>query len=274
MAGDTDRLVGADRVLAVLAELARHPEGIGLDDLARELSSSKPTVHRALATLRRAGFATQVSRGVYQLGDEFLRLAFVHQAARPDTVRIEPALQELATRYGETAHFAVLDGTDVVYRAKVDPPTGSVRLTSDVGGRNPAYRTAVGKMLLSGFIDSEGALQKWLGDTPLVTRTPKSIDSLERLWTELALTRQRGYAVDDEENEVGINCVAVPLPASAGLRQAGAISISALAFRFPLSRLVTEVPRIRATVASAVAPHTVSEDIDQDLAHPSSLTEA
>src|SRR4051794_28816478 len=155
---DSDRVVGADRVLAVLTELANHPAGITLDEMAHRLRSSKSTVHRALAALRRAGLAELLSRGVYVLGDEFLRLAFRNYAGRPEGARIEPILQELAARYGETAHYAVLEGTEVVYRAKVDPPQGSVRLTSEIGGRNPAYCTGVGKMLLSLEVDSEQEL--------------------------------------------------------------------------------------------------------------------
>ena len=76
-------------------------------------------------------------------------MAFAHHEARPDHVRIRPVLESLAKRFGETAHYAVLDGAEVVYRAKVDPPQRRGRLTSTVGGRNPAHSTAVGKLLLS-----------------------------------------------------------------------------------------------------------------------------
>ena len=113
---EAPRLVGSDRVLAVLSELAAHPSGIGLDDLSRRLASSKPTVHRALSSLRKAGFAVQASRGVYQLGDEFLRLAFRFQDQRPDTARVAPLLQGLAAAYGETAHYAILDKAVAVPR--------------------------------------------------------------------------------------------------------------------------------------------------------------
>ncbi len=145
-----EKLVGADRVIAVLTELADHPLGVTLDELAGTLRSSKPTVHRALATLRRAGLADMTGRGVYVLGDEYLRLAFRNLDGRPETARIQPLLEQLSAEYGETAHYAVLSGKDIVYRAKADPPQGAVRLTSVIGGRNPAYRTAVGKALLSG----------------------------------------------------------------------------------------------------------------------------
>lgn len=83
--GDSDaaRLVGSDRVLAVLKELARYPDGVGLEELTRVIGSPKPTVHRALGALRRAGLADQGTRGRYVLGDEFLRMAFAHHEARP-----------------------------------------------------------------------------------------------------------------------------------------------------------------------------------------------
>src|SRR6478672_7663423 len=101
-ADDARTLVGSDRVLGILAELARHPDGITLDEMARAAASPKPTVHRALASLGRFGFAARDGRGRYLLGDEFLRLAFAHHEARPDHVRITPVLGQLAEHYGET----------------------------------------------------------------------------------------------------------------------------------------------------------------------------
>lgn len=248
----TDRLVGADRVLAVLVELAEHPDGIGLDELATQLQSSKSTVHRALSALRRAGLAAQPARGQYLLGDEFLRLAFTHNARRPESVRVEPVLRELSRRYGETVHYAVLDGREVVYRAKVDPPQGGVVLTSVVGGRNPAYSTAVGKLLLSHAIRSEADLEAWLAGDQLVPVTPNTITSANALLAELQRTRERGFATDDQENEAGITCVAVPVQLDVGMPILGAISVSALAFRMPLERLVEEVEAIRAIVNGAL----------------------
>jgi DNA-binding IclR family transcriptional regulator len=203
-------------------------------------------VHRALAALRRARLADQVARGVYRLGDEYLRLAFQHQAARPESALLEPALRQLAERYGETVHYAELDGADVVYRAKVDPPAGSVRLTSQIGGRNPAATTAVGKLLLAGVVRSETELATRLGDRPLEPKTPRTITDLSALWAELVRARERGYAVDDQENETGINCLALPVYLTSPGRPSGAVSISALTYRTPMAALVDAVPEIRA----------------------------
>lgn len=243
-----ERLVGADRVIAVLTELADHPLGVTLDELASTLRSSKPTVHRALATLRRAGLADMTGRGVYVLGDEYLRLAFRNLDGRPETARIQPLLEELAATYGETAHYAVLSGTDIVYRAKMDPPQGAVRLTSVIGGRNPAYRTAVGKALLSGRLTSVQEVSDWFGPFPLEQRTANTLTTPEQLLRELEMTRRRGFAVDDEENEVGVNCLALPVHLDGSELPSGAVSISAVRFRCSLDQLVDAVPAIRETV--------------------------
>lgn len=242
----TERLVGADRVIAVLTELAEHPLGISLDELAGILNSPKPTVHRALATLRRAGLAELATRGVYVLGDEFLRLAFRHAAARPETARVQPLLEELSVTFGETVHYAVLAGADIVYRAKTDPPSGAVKLTSVIGGRNAASRTAVGKVLLSRL--PEARIDELLGPFPLHRKTPGTLVTRDALLDDLAATRARGYGIDDQEDEVGVNCLAVPVFLDGAVVPSGAISVSGVTFRCPLDRLVQGAPTIREAI--------------------------
>ncbi|MEU1341010.1 IclR family transcriptional regulator [Streptomyces sp. NPDC005827] len=242
---DTNRLVGSDRVLAVLKELARHSDGVGLEEMTRAIGAPKPTVHRALGALRRAGLADQDGRGHYLLGDEFLRMAFAYHEARPEHKRITPLLETLAARFGETAHYAVLEGREVVYRAKVDPPSGAVRLTSTVGGRNPAHSTAVGKLLLAHRLPTREAVAVWFDAGPLpspTARTPRTAADLHR---QLERVRQQGYAVDDQENETGVNCIALPVYAGAPSVPTGAVSVSALAYRTPLTTLTDAVGEIR-----------------------------
>ena len=251
---DDERLVGADRVLALLVELAGHPDGATLEDLAAAMGGSKSTIHRALGSLVRSGLADQSGRGRYVLGDEFVRLAFRHHANRPATARIEPVLRELAARFGETAHYGVLDGHDIVYRAKMDPPVGAVRLTSVIGGRNPAYRTAVGKALLSSRLLDLRQVTDWFGDFPLEQKTPHTLTTPEALLAELQATRVRGYGIDDEENELGINCVAVPVYLEGSSVPSGAVSVSAVRFRCPVETLVEGVPAIRKTIVDKLGP--------------------
>ncbi|WP_060907784.1 IclR family transcriptional regulator [Streptomyces scabiei] len=253
---DGGRLVGSDRVLAVLKELARHPDGVGLDELTRAIGSPKPTVHRALGALRRAGLADQDAGSRYVLGDELLRMAFAHHEARPDHVRVRPALEALAERFGETAHYAVLDGREVVYRAKVDPPSGAAKLTSTIGGRNAAHTTAVGKLLLSGELTTLEAVETWVGGLPLERRTPRSLCTAAELHRALEAAAAQGYACDDQENETGVNCLAVPVYLTSPTTPSGAVSVSALAYRTPLSDLVNGFEEIRALLGPLAAPHT------------------
>lgn len=245
MHSSAEKLVGADRTLAVLAALATYGEGVSLEEITTAVGSPKPTVHRALGSLRRAGFAAQDRTGRYVLGDEFLRLAFAHHQARPDHARVDDTLQALAARFGETVHYTVLDGHDVVYRAKVDPPEGAVRLTSVVGGRNPAHCTAVGKLLLSYELTDRDAVSAWIGGRELERRTDRTLTTADALHADLELIRSRGYGVDDQENEAGITCLAVPMFLTGPTTPSGAISISALAYRTPLETLVEAVDVIR-----------------------------
>lgn len=247
--GAGDRLVGSDRVLSVLMELASHPAGATLDEMVRFTGNPKSTVHRALASLRRAGLASQDGRGHYILGDEFLRLAFAHHEARPEHVRVRPLLERLAARFGETAHFAVMDGTEVVYRAKVEPSVGAVRLTSTIGGRNPVHSTGVGKALLAARVRTERDVVSWIGDRVLEARTPNTAVTATDLHLRLDEARRNGFAVDDQENEMGINCIAFPVYLSSPTEPSGAVSVSALAYRTPLPALLESVDEIRTIIA-------------------------
>jgi DNA-binding IclR family transcriptional regulator len=183
-------------------------------------------------------------------------MAFAHHDARPDHLRIQPVLDQLAERFGETAHFAVLDGHAIVYRAKVDPPTGAVRLTSTVGGRNPAHATAVGKLLLSYELRSLEEVRCWIGSDEPERRTERTLCSAEDLHRELARIRRTGYAVDDQENEDGVNCLAVPVFLASTTVPSGGVSVSALTYRTPLGVLVDAVDDIRAVTPGASVKET------------------
>ncbi|MFF2844118.1 IclR family transcriptional regulator [Paenarthrobacter sp. NPDC057981] len=240
-----ERVVGSDRVLAVLVELANHPDGIGLEEMARTVNSPKATVHRALASLRRAGLAGQLDRGRYVLGDEFLRMAFANHEARPDHVRVRPILEALTARFGETAHYAVLEGESIVYRGKVDPSVGAMKLTSTVGGRNPAHSTGVGKLMLSYDLLTEDSVTEWIGKRTLTKRTDRTVVTAQELHTELNMIRRQGYSIDDRENESDVNCIAFPAFFGSPSRPTGGISISAIAHRTPLKVLVDSIPAIQ-----------------------------
>lgn len=243
-------VVGVERVLAVLVTLAQEPDGLGLEEIATRIDVPKSTVHRALASLRRAGFAAQQSGGRYLLGDEYLRLAFAYQERRSSASRLEPILRELSTLFDETAHYAILDGDDVVYQAKHDPATGAIRLSSVVGGRNPAHATAVGKLLLAyRYRDSASALE-WSAGRILVAKTARTRTGADQLAAMFTAIREQGFAIDDQESEVGVNCLALPVFLDASSVPTGAVSVSGLTFRTSLAQLTEQVDAVREIIRS------------------------
>lgn len=245
----TDRgPVGAARVLAVLTTLATLPAGASLEELATRLGQNKATVHHSLGTLCDSRLAIRDKHGHYVLGDEFLRLAFAHYEARPEDPRILPLLERLVARFGEAAHVAVLDGRDVVYRAKLDPSHGAVRLASTIGGRNPAHATGVGKALLADRLLSLDAVRAWVGRAPLERRTARTAVTAEELHRRLGATRARGFALDDRENEDVVNCIAFPLCLGPGPAASHAVSVSALAYRTSCDELVAAADDIRGII--------------------------
>jgi DNA-binding IclR family transcriptional regulator len=114
-----------------------------------------------------------------------------------------------------------------------------------VGGRNPAHATAVGKLLLAYRLDSRQAVEAWIGDSALSRRTPRTLCTADDLHHELTAIRHRGYAVDDQENEAGVNCLAVPVFLISPAVPSAAVSVSALTYRTPLSSLVESLEGIR-----------------------------
>lgn len=202
-----------DRALEVIAYLGAHPGGVSLHDLAAATGTPKPTLHRILRSMRDRGFAAQPEPG----GDYFLGAAAVEAAFRfhagLDLRRIlRPLLVQVQRSAGQTVHLATLEGAEVVYLDKLDADLG-IRLSSVVGGRNPAHVTGVGKALLAAQLPDAGAVAAWVDRYgPLVRRTPSSRTTAADLDRELEQTRARGYAVDDEESEEGLLCVAAVVP--------------------------------------------------------------
>jgi DNA-binding IclR family transcriptional regulator len=124
-------------------------------------------------------------------------------------------------------------------------------MTARIGGRNPAYCTGLGKALLAHLLPDRSSIARYIElYGPLAKRTPKSLTTAHALDQELRATRDRGYAVDREESDPGITCIALPIFLG-GVKPAGAISISALASRTPLEALIDMSDHI----ASAIATH-------------------
>jgi IclR family acetate operon transcriptional repressor len=251
-------LTGVDRVLACIHLLASQPNGIGLDEVARGLASPKSSTHRALASLMRAGLVAQEDNRHYRLSLDFVRVAFSYYESLDRPRLVQAVLTELAEMFGETSHYAELDGDEIVYLAQARPHGERAQMTARIGGRNPAYCTGLGKALLAHALPDTSELERFVElHGPLARRTPKSLTTSRALGEELRATRERGYALDREESDPGITCIAFPVFLAAGT-PTGAISISALASRTPTERLTSEADAVRRVIATHLGSGAVS----------------
>jgi DNA-binding IclR family transcriptional regulator len=232
-----------DRALTVLLAIAeRGEQGMTLSDCASVLGYSKATTHRILQTLARREFLRlDEARGTFTLGVTNLRLG--NEFLESIDLRREalPTLRALAETTGETAHLGRLSGTEVVYIEKVES-SQAVRMYSRVGDTMPAHSTGVGKAILA-FLD-EAAVERHL-PLLLVKRAANTITDRDALRDELRRTRERGFSIDDIENEDGIRCTGAPVFDHTGRVQA-AISVAGPATRMTRERLDELGPPLRA----------------------------
>lgn len=218
----------AHQIVQVISQSSR---GMGVSEISNKVGLPKGTVHRILSTLLRLGYVRQdLETKTYYLGLRFLELGNL-AASQIDLRKIsEPLLRQLANRTKETVHMVVLDHDEVIYIEKIesDSDLGGLKMASRVGARNPAHSCAVGKVLLSFF--SEEEIDRFIRVKGLPKRTENTITSAEEFKRHLRMVRKLGYAVDDEENEQGIRCVAAPI-FDEKRKPIAAISISGPSFR-------------------------------------------
>jgi DNA-binding IclR family transcriptional regulator len=194
-------------------------------DITTRLDLPRTSVHELVTTLAHRGYlvATPNRPGHYRLGVPLFHLGSVF-AEQVDLAREGRAVAErVAAECAETTQVAVLDGTNVVYVAKVDG-THPVRLVSSVGRRLPAHCTAVGKMLLAALPEKEFDAH-YPRDVALPAMTPHSITSPDLLCRQLAEIRRRGIATEFCESNPDVACVAAPIRDSSGTVVA-ALSVS------------------------------------------------
>jgi len=228
------------RTSLILDILGQSPQGISIRDLSEKIKLPKGTTHRLVSSLAYFGYARQDSKTRnYFLGFKLVELGNLLLSQLDLRKEAEPFLRDLAERTKETVHMVFLDRGEIVYIDKVEldhNPSG-LRMASRVGLRNPAHSSAVGKVLLSHLPEEE--LNLLIKEKGLPKRTENTITDSIQLKEHLKTVRTQGCAVDDEENERGIRCVAAPIYNETG-RAIAAISISGPAFRIT-KKVVQEI---------------------------------
>lgn len=239
------------RVCDILDLVQSHPDGLSLMDFAQATELPKSSVFRYLATLEQRGYVERTDSGDYRLG-----LSLSGERIDAMARRLRPQLEHLRDTLGETVNLGLLDGDRVAYLETVES-RASIRNAPRPGEREVIHATALGKVLAANMVPS--AVEAILKREGMAQLTPHTIATVPDFMAELDRVRQQGFAVDDEENEIGGRCVAVAVP---GTTLPVAVSLSA-----PISRLPREeVARVAATLSSVISRAAVFADTQVELA--------
>lgn len=195
------------RGLDVIRAFDAEHHSMTLTDVAKRTGLSRATARRFLLTLADLGYVRTDGKH-FELTAQVLQLGYAFLAGHTLTELIEPVLEELSSRLNESASASVLDGSDVVYIARVHTRR-IMRVGIAVGSRFPAYATSMGRVLLA-HLDPE-ELDAALAARPLEALTPNTITDPAALRRELDAVRERGWCLVDQELEVGLRSIAVPV---------------------------------------------------------------
>ena len=237
------------KALDVLDRVARAGRPVRFSDLLAEGGYPRATLHRLLRSLTHQGMLAFVpERQTYGLGVRLVRIAHAAWAQSSLGPIARPVLDRLSAEVGETIHLAELHDGQVLYVDKRNAAR-PVDMVSQAGKVGPAYCTGVGKAMLAHL--GGPALEDALTRQSFHRFTPATLTEPAALMADLAAVRSRGYALDREEHEAGIICVAVPILTRSG-RMIGALSVTSTTARIGLAALERLAPLL-SRAAEAIA---------------------
>ena len=198
-----------NKAFSILDIFLKNNAPISMTEISEELGLYPSTIHRILDTLKYGGFVEQdSSTQKYQLGLKLVELGMTRLNNIDLVKEARPFLKGLSKKCDETVHLAILEDTEVLYLAK-EESSQTIRMISYVGKRAPLHCTALGKVLLA-FLPSD-KMDKILEKIELFKLTENTIISKQNLIEELNRIKQQGFALDIEENEKFVRCIAAPI---------------------------------------------------------------
>lgn len=217
-----------DRALSILEVLSDQETGLGLSEISNQIDLHKSTVHRLLGTLMIRGYVEQdphtnrysLTMKLFELGNKKIEKLDVLTLAKP-------YLRELADKTNEVVHLVIREGAEIIYIDKVEGDY-TLRMHSRIGRRSPLYCTAVGKVMMA-YLEEEERKKLW-EESAKKEYTSFTIIQYSQMQEELKKVKKQGYAVDDQEHEIGVRCIGAPIFDYQGNVHA-AISVSGPAIR-------------------------------------------
>ncbi|QFU16988.1 IclR family transcriptional regulator domain-containing protein [Microvirga thermotolerans] len=231
---DRDFVASLEKGLAVIEAFDADRPRLTLTDVAKLTGITRAAARRYLKTLTKLNYADFDGR-YFSLSPRILRLGYAYLASSSLSMRLQPFLERISAETGESSSAAILDGDDIVYIAR----SATQRIMSvslGVGTRLPAYCTSLGRAILA--FQPEKALEAYLKRVRLEPRTPYTITRKQDLRAALETVRAEGCAVINEELELGLRSIAVPLVQANGTVRV-ALNIGTQAARVPASEMKT-----------------------------------
>jgi DNA-binding IclR family transcriptional regulator len=198
-----------DRALNILELIIGNENEMGVTEISRKLDIHKSTVYRLLDTLKYRGYLEKnEDNHKYIAGIKLFELSSKVLNDIDNRIRVRPYLEELMQKTKETIHLGILDDGEIIYLDKVES-TATIRMYSQVGKRVPVYSTSLGKTIMAQF--PEAKVKKILTEKGMVAKTKNTITDVDEFLSHLKKVKKQGYAVDDEEQEKDIRCIAGPI---------------------------------------------------------------
>jgi IclR family pca regulon transcriptional regulator len=247
VSADPDYMLSLERGLAVIRSFGTGRGSLSVAEVAREVGISRAAARRCLHTLSVLGYASSAN-GAYELGPSVLTLGYAYLASTPAARVAQPILERVTDRLHESCSLAVLDGDEIVYIAR----SAAQRILSigvTVASRLPAYCTSMGRVLLSALPADD--LNRFLVALVPERHTPRTIVHKRALRAEIDRVRERGFAIVDEELELGLRSIAVPVR-RAGDRVVAAVNVGVHAARFTPAAMEREILPVLQTAAAEI----------------------
>ncbi len=240
--GDPNFMTSLARGLIVIQAFTQQSPQMTISQLSIKTGLSRAAVRRCLYTLTKLGFAGAEDGSRYSLRPRMLTLSHTYTASNTLSSAAQPILERMSSALRESFSVATLDGEDIVYIART---TVSRLMAVDlhIGSRLPAYCTSMGRVLLA-YLPSD-QLESYLSKIVLTPYTTRTVNSIEKLRLHLRNIRRSGYAICDQEYEVGLRSLAVPVYSPSG-RAVATINLSGNAQRMSVLDMQTRyLPHLR-----------------------------
>lgn len=213
LTGDPNFMSSLARGLAVIHAFQERKRQLTIAQISHRTEIPRAAVRRCLHTLIKLGYATTDGR-TYSLLPKVLTLGHAYLSSTPLAVTAQPILDRLSEQLHEACSMATLEGDEILYIARSATPQRLISVDLSVGSRLPAYCTSMGRILLAGLDDQD--LEDYLSGADLQVKTSRTLHTPEALRASINAIRQQGWVIIDQELEIGLRSVAVPLKDSAG----------------------------------------------------------